>query len=101
MKRKLIKRNKSRVFQRLLLRKKNISGVQEVGLNLVSFEAISRIKLRGQRCHELRVSRQQRMNSRQLKKLRKKLVASGSIGSKYSGMCKVALKPASALPYRH
>lgn len=95
MKRKLIRRNKARMSVRLnqaadkrLLRHFDISEV--------TFESISQSKKFGQRCHKTRLSRQQKTNPRQLKKLRKRQQRLGLVGSKYGGICETSLRPARA-----
>lgn len=95
MKRKLIGRNKKRISEWLKLKPSDIAYHRIE--SRVTFEDISRIKRRGQECYERRIKRQERLNPRQLKKLRQKQRLSGLIGSKYGGMCKTQLKPAAAL----
>jgi signal-transduction protein with cAMP-binding, CBS, and nucleotidyltransferase domain len=96
MKRKLITRNKIRMSDRFKL--------QDLALNTSylkstcnSFEYIAKIKLRGQMCYQRRIYKQMKLNPRQLKKLRRKQLLNGLIGSKFEGACKVPLKQASAV----
>ncbi|WP_348731326.1 hypothetical protein [Rheinheimera texasensis] len=96
MKRKLIRRNKIKISE--LLKQsatKMLPALIEV--SNATFESITRSKQRGQKCYQARLRRQEKLNPRQLKKLRKKQQRSGLIGSKFAGMCKTQLKPAAAI----
>lgn len=96
MKRKLIRRNKIKISE--LLKQsptKLLPALIEV--SNTTYESISRTKQRGQKCYQMRLIRQEKLNARQLKKLRKKQQQSGLIGSKFGGMCKTKLKPAAAI----
>ncbi|NRQ44490.1 hypothetical protein HRH59_18275 [Rheinheimera sp. YQF-2] len=96
MKRKLIKRNKARIANQLqLTRLKDL--ITPVEANLVTYDSISESKLRGQHCHYRRINRQVKLNPRQLKKLRQKQCLAGLLGSKFGGISKTTLKPASAV----
>lgn len=97
MKRKLISRNKALITIKLLRLKAANNRAQIFDPNRVTWETISRSKVRGQRSHLQRLSRQQRMNRRQLKKLRKKQAELGTTRNKYGGICRVKLKPALAI----
>ncbi|WP_419571150.1 hypothetical protein [Rheinheimera sp.] len=97
MKRKLIRRNKAKISELLKISVANITP-RPIEVSTTTYESISRSKQRGQQCHQKRLARQQKLNPRQLKKLRKKQQRSGLIiGSKFGGMCKTQLKPASAI----
>lgn len=63
----------------------------------ITFDSITRTKQLGQRCHQQRLARQQKMNPRQLKKLRKRLIRLGLVGSKFGGICKTKLRLAAAI----
>lgn len=96
MKRKLIRRNKIKISE--LLKQsatKMLPAIIEV--STTTYESIRRSKQRGQKCYQMRLRKQEKLNPRQLKKLRKKQQRSGLIGSKFDGMCKTQLKPASAI----
>lgn len=67
--------------------------------NMITFDSISKAKLLGQKLHKQRLNRQLKMNPRQLKKLRKKQQEKGLLGSKFSGICSIKLKPASAFMF--
>jgi hypothetical protein len=96
MKRKLIRKNKHRISKRLRL-SRGINLQSPFDASKVTFESISRTKQFGQSCHQTRIERQQKMNPRQLKKLRKRLSRLGIVGSKYGSICKTQLKPAKAI----
>ncbi|MDN4504062.1 hypothetical protein QX776_16740 [Alteromonadaceae bacterium BrNp21-10] len=93
MKRKLIRRNKSRISSRLKYKCSKCKR-QFFDASQITYDSISLSKQFGQRCHQQRLARQQKMNPRQLKKLRKKQHISGLVGSKYGGICKKKLRPA-------
>lgn len=99
MKRKLIKRNKSRISKHLMLQRKN-NNQKVFDTSRITIDSITRSKQLGQRCHQTRLERQRKMNSRQLKKLRKKQRISGVVGSKYGTICKTQLQPALANLFR-
>lgn len=92
MKRKLIRANKALLSKRFKMEKPFL--LQPAETTQSSFTLICAVKLKGQQCYESRIRRQQRMNTRQLKKYRKKQKSLGLTGSKYPGMCKSQLKPA-------
>ena len=96
MKRKLIRHNKAKISEILKQSATKIPPAL-IAANTTTYESISRSKQRGQKCYQARLRRQEKLNPRQLKKLRKKQQRSGLIGSKFSGMCKTQLKPASAI----
>jgi hypothetical protein len=74
------------------------SQLRHFDISEVTFETISQSKQFGQRYHQIRLARQQKLNPRQLKKLRKKQRISGLVGSKYGSICKTKLKPTLAIP---
>lgn len=81
MKRKLIRRNKTRLSKQFI---KAVSDHRSRSFDVsqITYDSISRSKQFGQRFHQQRLVRQQKMNPRQLKKLRKKQRISGLVGSK-------------------
>ncbi|MEH8019557.1 hypothetical protein MN202_20165 [Rheinheimera muenzenbergensis] len=93
MKRKLISQNKVRLSERFR-RRALITRPLSFDASIVTFDSISNSKQSGQQCHQRRLERQQRMNPRQLKKLRKRQRRTGLIGSKFGAICKTQLKPA-------
>ena len=95
MHRKLARRNKSNLSQHFKRLRKPICLCLKV--NRITYESIELSKKKGQSYHWTRISRLQRMNSRQLKKLRKKQQRLGLLGSKYGGICTTPLKPASTI----
>lgn len=95
MKRKLISRNKKLISNKLKLKKIKF-GSYRIGSS-PTFDEIDKIKKRGQSIYQRRLARQQKLNSRQLKKLRQRQQRSGLGLSKFGGMCKIQLKPASAV----
>ena len=99
MKRKLMKRNKARLTKRFK-HSAAIANTLSLAPSLVTYNSISLSKQLGQRCHQTRLARQQKMNTRQLKKLRKHLLRSGLVGSKYGSICKTKLRPARAIPIK-
>ncbi len=92
MKRKLTSANKILLSKRFTRLKHASSLVKHV--EQITFSSIAASKLKGQRCYEKRIRRQERMNPRQLKKCRKKQRIAGLIGSRYGGMCTSKLRPA-------
>jgi hypothetical protein len=97
MKRKLLSRNKARLSEHF--RREAVRAIPpNFDASRLTFDSISQIKQFGQQCHQNRLARQQKLNPRQLKKLRIKQQRSGLIiGSKFGGMCKTKLKPAAAI----
>lgn len=96
MKRKLLSQNKARLSEHF--RREAVRAIPpNFDASRLTFDSISQIKQFGQQCHQKRLARQQKLNPRQLKKLRKKQQRSGLIGSKFGGMCKTKLKPAAAI----
>lgn len=96
MKRKLIRRNKAKISELLKISVVNITP-RPIEVSNTTYESITRSKQRGQKCYQMRIRKQEKLNPRQLKKLRKKQQRSGLVGSKFEGMCKTQLKPASAI----
>ncbi|MCF2948796.1 hypothetical protein L0668_11810 [Paraglaciecola aquimarina] len=96
MKRKLIRRIKSRISSCLKYKCSKCKR-QSFDACQITYDSICRSKQFGQRCHQQRLARQQKMNPRQLKNLRKRQRILGLIGSKYGRICKIKLKPASAI----
>jgi hypothetical protein len=92
MKRRLVARNKRLLTARFKLLE-CVTQPPAVS-SKVTFASIAASKQRGQRCYQLRLARQSRMNPRQLKKARRKQEMSGLVGSRYGGMCKTQLRPA-------
>lgn len=97
MKRKLISQNKQRISK--WLKSKPSKVFLHHTDNTSSFDKITKIKRLGQICYERRIKILNKLNPRRLKKLRQKQQKSGLAGSRFPGMCKIPLKPASA-PFR-
>lgn len=93
LKRRLVTKNK-RMLSAIFKRIASVHQVPPVVFTSATFASIAASKLRGQRCYQLRLARQSRMNARQLKKCRQRQISSGLVGSRYAGMCKTQLKPA-------
>tara|TARA_R110000751_G_scaffold307898_2_gene434287 strand:- start:64429 stop:64734 length:306 start_codon:yes stop_codon:yes gene_type:complete len=62
----------------------------------ITYASITQVKRKGQYYHQQRLYLEQKMNARQLKKHRKKRLKSGAISSRFTAICKLPLKPASA-----
>lgn len=95
MKRKLISRNKKFISNQLNLKKIKFDSYRAA--SSPTFDEIGKIKKRGQSIYQRRLARQQKLNPRQLKKLRQRQQRSGLGLSKFGGMCKMQLTPASAV----
>ena len=95
MKRKLIHRNKTRISKRFI-KEVSDNGAILFDVRQITYDSINRSKQFGQRCHQTRLVRQQKMNPRQLKKLRKRQQRLGLVGSKYGGICQLKLRAAAA-----
>lgn len=95
MKRKLLRKNKRRISEQL--KRQRCDQIQrQFDSCQITYDSISELKRLGQFCHQTRLDRQQKMNPRQLKKIRKRQSSMGLIGSKFGGICKTPLKPAQA-----
>ncbi|WP_134051631.1 hypothetical protein [Rheinheimera aquimaris] len=99
MKRKLIKRNKSRVSKRLKIRLRNCPSYPTQPSS-VTYDSIRRSKLTGQKYYQQRIARQNKLKARQLKKLRQMQQRAGFGVSKFGGICNRSLKPASAVFFK-
>jgi len=93
MKRKIVRRNKLNLS---LFFSKRSAPAHQFDNSEITYSQIADSKKRGQLYHEQRVNRSQNLNKRQLKKYSKKLKKSGLVGSNFSGICPISLKPASA-----
>ena len=99
MKLKIAHKNKLRLAQRFKLQR-NDCQLNAFNASQITYDSLCKLKQLGQQYHQQRMARQQKMNPRQLKKLRKKQRISGVVGSKYGAICKVELKPAAAILIR-
>lgn len=70
MKRKLTSANKPLLSKRFKRLKHTFSLLKHI--EQITFSSIAASKIKGQRCYEKRIQRQERMNPRQLEKYRKK-----------------------------
>ena len=95
MKLKIAHKNKLRLAQRFKLQR-NDCQLNAFNASQITYDSLCKLKQLGQRYHQQRLERQQKMNPRQLKKLRKRQIRLGLVGSKYGGICKTKLKPATA-----
>ncbi|GAA5142638.1 hypothetical protein [Thalassotalea piscium] len=93
MKRKLIRLRKKHLTAFF----KNQQNITRANSKTVTLESIAKVKIIGQQYYHHRVSQLQKLNTRQLKKYRKRQMNSGLTGSKYGAICKIQLKPASAV----
>ena len=93
MKRKLIRLRKKHLTASF----KNQHNITRANSTIVTFESIAKVKTMGQRYYHHRVNQLQKLNTRQLKKYRKKQIFSGLTGSKFGAICETKLKPASAI----
>jgi hypothetical protein len=95
MRRKLKHRHQKKRYLKYLKLKSDLARSQ-FNPSEITYASISQLKRKGQYYHQQRLSRKQKMNARQLKKLKRKQLESGVVGSRFGAICKLPLKPASA-----